>query len=116
MTGVEQDNKSMKIKLDKCLVDIEGEKMFKDSIVDGKRVVSKNEFQLKDVCVNALMANVDEEKIDGNEKMKRYLLATKIQKANELDLKSEEIVKLKEQIGKVYGTMIVGQAYQMLEK
>lgn len=106
----------MKVKLNQCLLKIDGEKLYKEIMEGGKLVETKNEFQLKDVCINALMANIEGDKIDGLEKMKRYLLATKIQKANELDLKSEEIVKLKELIGKVYGVLIVGQAYEMLEK
>jgi len=105
----------MKIKLNQALLKMDGEKMFKEELKDNKMVETKNEFQLKDACVNSLMANVEKEEIDGVEKMKRYLLATKIQKANELDLKSEEITKLKEIIGKAYGVMIVGQAYEMLE-
>jgi len=48
--------------------------------------------------------------------MRRYLLATKIQKANELDLKSEEIVLLKKVIGEMYGVLVVGQSFEMLEQ
>ena len=106
----------MKIRFDKPLLKLDGEKMFKERVEDGKYVETKDEFRLRDVCVNALMMNIEEEKIDGTEKMKRYLLATKIQKANELDLKSEEVAKIKELVGKVYGVLIVGQAYEMLEK
>ncbi len=110
-----QDDKVMKIKLNQALVKMDGEKMFKEEAINGKMIETKNEFQLKDVCVNSLLANVEKEEIDGVEKMNRYLLATKIQKANELDLKSEEIAKLKKVIGRIYGVLIVGQAFEMLE-
>lgn len=106
----------MKIKLNKTLLKLDGEKMFKEVIENGKYIETKDEFQLKDVCVNSLMAQIEEEKIDGTEKVKRYLLAMKIQKANELELKSEEIAKLKKLIGSVYGVLVVGQAYEMLER
>lgn len=104
----------MKIKVNQPLKTIKGEEIKNEKIENGKVVESKESFLLKDACVNALLAN-DDEKIEGTEKMKRYLLASKIQQANELDLKSEEIVKLKEAVGKAYGALIVGQVYQLLE-
>jgi hypothetical protein len=99
----------MKVEVNQPLKDLEGKVINKDT-------EKKIEFQLKDACVNALMAEIEGEKIDGNEKVSRYLLATKIQKANELDLKSEEIAKIKDLIGKVYGVLVVGQCFEMLEK
>lgn len=108
----------MKIRFDKALQKLDGETMKKEIFDEEKKkwVDTKDDFQLRDVCVCALMANIEEEKIDGMEKAKRYLLAMKIQKANELDLKSEQVAKLKELIGKVYGVLIVGQCYELLEK
>lgn len=109
----------MKINFNTPLKDLEGEVLKRETTEGNKIIKTKNDFRLRDVCVNALLANIDNEsenKIDGTEKMKRYLLATKIQKANKLDLKAEEITKLKELIGKVYGTLIVGEAFTLLEK
>jgi len=105
----------MKIKLTQSLKNIDGKELHKEIVENGKVVELKALFQLKDVCVNALMTNT-EEKIEGQEKMRRYLLATKIQKANELDLKSEEIVLLKKVIGEMYGVLVVGQSFEMLEQ
>jgi len=105
----------MRIKVNQPLRKIDGEKIYKEILKDGKVVETKDEFLLKDACVNALLAN-DDKITEGVEKMKRYLLASKIQQAKELELKSEEIVMIKEAVGKNYGALIVGQVYQMLEK
>jgi len=96
----------MKVKLNQPLKELSGE-----VIKNGEKV-----FELKNACVEALMVNNPKEEIDGNEKMGRYLLAMKIEKANELDLKSEEIAKIKNLIGAVYGVLVVGQCFEMLEK
>ena len=75
----------------------------------------KTDLTLMNVACNALFANIEEEKIDGQEKLKRYELASKIIKNPKLDLMAEEIVKIKELTAKVYGTMVVGIVYKILE-
>ena len=82
--------------------------------------------RLKHICISALM-NPEIEmgpdlkpravQIDGNQKFDRWHLASKIYNANgivELDSK-EEITPLKDLIGKGYGPIIVGQAWDALE-
>ena len=75
----------------------------------------KTDLTLMNVACNALFANIEEEKIDGQEKLKRYELASKIIKNPKFDLMAEEIVKIKELTAKVYGTMVVGIVYKILE-
>lgn len=73
------------------------------------------ELSLSDVCVEALMAVDQKDPIDGMEKLKRYNLALDINKGKKDSLSAEEIVLLKELIGKYFTTIIVGQALPMLE-
>ena len=75
------------------------------------------DLTLKSVSVEALLATFsDEQSLSGEEKAKRYLLATRIYaNSEELDLTVEEIAKIKQLIGKGYGPLIVGQAWDMLE-
>ena len=74
------------------------------------------DLTLKVVSTEALLATFDDERaLSGEEKAKRYLLATRVYANEELDLTVEEIAKLKQLIGKGYGPLIVGQAWEMLE-
>ena len=51
----------------------------------------------------------------GEEKMEAWGLAKNIHDGAELNLTPEQIVKLKERIGKVYGAAVVGPVYQILD-
>ena len=53
--------------------------------------------------------------IGGEEKVKRYNLALDIYNGKKENLSSEEIVLLKELIGRYFSTIVVGQALKMLE-
>ena len=44
-----------------------------------------------------------------------YFLAKKVSEGGEIELKSEEISKIKEKIGKYMGALIVGQVWDALE-
>ena len=75
------------------------------------------DLTLKSVSVEALLATFsDEQSLLGEEKAKRYVLATRIYaNSEELDLTVEEIAKIKQLIGKGYGPLVVGQAWEILE-
>jgi len=73
-------------------------------------------FTLKTACFNVLGATIKgEENLSGKDKMKRFELAMKIKDSGEINLTSEEITLLKELIGKMYGTLIVGRCYEILD-
>ena len=77
----------------------------------------KEELTLKTVLLSALTATYrDEEKITAVDKIERYELALEVKKSTKLDLKSEQISKLKELVNKCYSSAVVaGQACLMLE-
>lgn len=76
----------------------------------------KDKTTLKDVVCGALLASFDDERnLPGEEKCKRYVLATRIYASDELDLKVEEISDIKKLIGKGFSVIVVGQAFEMLE-
>jgi hypothetical protein len=71
---------------------------------------------LSRVAATALIqAYADEANLDGETKVKRFALAMKVTGAKKLGLAAEEIAVLKERIGKAYGPLIVGRAYQLLD-
>ena len=83
-----------------------------DTLKDGE---SKKELSLRDVCVDSLLAVDKRETLDSEEKLKRYSLALGIFNGKKDSLSAEDIVLLKELIGKYYSTLIVGQALPMLD-
>jgi len=54
-------------------------------------------------------------KMDGEQKMRAYSLATEIMKYDEIDLKAEDIVFIKEGMEKIYSPLIFGQVCNILE-
>lgn len=76
----------------------------------------KNPFMLRKVLVESLLLTYnDEAHLPGEEKVKRYELAVKIQREDEPELKIEDIALVKKLVGKAYAPIIVGQAWSMLE-
>jgi len=72
---------------------------------------------LKDCTMNVLLSLFDDEsKIPGEERAKRYVLATRIYaNPEDIDLTVEEISQIKTLIGKGYSPLVVGQAWNLLE-
>ena len=71
---------------------------------------------LKSLTINALEGNFEDERnLLGEEKDKRGLLADKIFAGGEIDVTPEEIVLIKQLIGKAFPTLLVTRAYQLLD-
>lgn len=72
---------------------------------------------LKTICINSLLASDREsEQESGEKKYERYLLAQKIHAGKEEDFKAEDIALIKKLVGKIYIPLVVGRAYQLLDK
>lgn len=98
----------MEVFLDKGLKDLNDNEIFG---------VNQQAATLKGLSIDALCATFkDEEKLSGEDKLKRYELALKIKNSSEpATLSAEEVTLIKKLISKAYGTIIVGQAWTMLE-
>lgn len=83
--------------------------------IDGKSL--NPPATLKDAVVNALLSLLDDERhIPGEEKAKRWILATRIYSNPEnVELTVEEVAMIKSLVGKAYPPLIVGQAWKILE-
>jgi len=68
---------------------------------------------LKDVCISALLA--PDQKETDKEKYSDYELFQKIRDVKEVDLKTNEIVRIKKKIGLIYPALVLGQAWDLLE-
>lgn len=95
----------MKVNFGATMKDMDGS----DVIENGKPVT------LAAIGVVSLLANFDKENPAVEEKLARYRIAHKIKDGGIVDLTVEELSVVKAMVGKVYGTMIVGQAFQLLE-
>ena len=104
----------MKLDLNQTIIDTDG------------RIVVMEEgipFLLKDAIKRALVANYAYEMsserslgLSGEDKFKRWELATQVSKADEsIEIKAEDIVLIKSLIGKFFGPVIVGPVWNMLE-
>lgn len=73
-------------------------------------------LKMKTSVVNSLLGFFpDEQNLTGEEKVKRYELASKIYAGGDIDLKPEEIVLIKKLVGKGAPTLVVGQVYKLLD-
>ena len=80
------------------------------SVVEGKP------FTLRLACTSALIAQFRDDQIKGEEHLRRWRLANKIYDNDEVDLKSEDKVLIKELVAKQRGSLVVGQVWELLEK
>lgn len=94
-------------------------KNFDTILTNLENVSLKNEDQeitLKTVCINVLSADFPEERIEAEEKFKRWLLAKKIYSGGEIDVTPEEIALIKKLLGKAYPPLLVGPAWEYLNQ
>ncbi len=80
------------------------------------KLPKKEPLTMKIVCTNSLLTQTqDDQNINGNEKAKRFELAMRVYTEKEIDLDIDELKMIKDLIGKIYGPLVVGRAYQILD-
>lgn len=97
----------MKVNVDTILKNFEGKELKLSPETEELATV-------KVICTNALLAQY-REPLEGKESFMRYELAKKINSGGIVDLKAEEITKIKELLPKLYSPLIVGLVYDILE-
>ena len=94
--------------------------------MDDEEIQSTNEdglietLRLGDVCINALMATLQDDNADGVQKLKRFNLAKKIKgKVGEnyqlIHINSKSKTLILDMAAKVYSSMIYGRMHEALE-
>jgi len=80
-------------------------------------LISSKIFTLRTAAIRAILAGFPGEgEVKGEEKLRRYDLASRIRAEDEMDLASEDISFLKERIAKMWpGSLIPGQAWKLLD-
>jgi hypothetical protein len=67
------------------------------------------------IAVSALLHNhAGDDRADGSEKFQRFELASKLYQKGEVEVSDEETSRIKNLIGKMYATRIVGPAFMAL--
>ena len=84
--------------------------------LDGEALMENDKpITLRPICINALMATMETDRgMSGEDKVKLWALAGKIQKEDRLALVAEDVALLKKRIGASYGPAIVGPAFLLL--
>ena len=99
----------MKLDLNAAITNLEGVPM-----TDEKNVVATVRASL---CNALLAVYADEERVSGEEKLKRWKFAQKLYTAKDtVEIKAEEIVLLKTLVAKAYTPMVSGQLWELLDK
>ena len=70
---------------------------------------------LRAACCEALTGAYPDEKLSGEEKVRRFELARLLHAEDEPDVCVEDIALVKQLIGKGYGPMVVGPAWSLLD-
>lgn len=97
----------MKFDLSKEVVNYKGEAI---KNADGKVVI------LKESILSALLSIDTRKEVPGEEKYNLYKLAAKCDVDELVELKAEEVSKIKDLVGKVYSPVAVGAIWEMMEK
>ena len=108
----------MKIDFSILLVTLSGEPLTKSLSEDEQdEKKEKIQYTLGLACSNALVAFLEQDRQkDGAYKFSCWQLASRISKAKEpIDITAEEIVLIKDRVGRMYGAMGVGPVYELLE-
>jgi len=99
----------MEMDVTQVLVNMEGENITRTV---GEEVM---DLTLRRILVQALLEEPGQEKIKGEEKLDRYLLAQKIQTEDNPDFSLEQRSRMKTMVSNTFTPIVVGQVWIMLD-
>ena len=99
------------------LTDIFGEPLVEKIIPESSTTPEKRiAWTVKSAIIAALMASAPDTKESGDEKFKKWLLASKVQKRKQsIVFSAEEIVQIKAAAGTIFPTILIGALYIILD-
>lgn len=116
---LEGDNllETIKVKDEKGkIVDAQAVKAFDNGNLEVKILQKEIPVTLKKLCIRALHALRQDEKIDGNEKERRGALARELYEAkNGIELDRDDVKLIKELIGRDGSPMVIHQAWKIID-
>jgi hypothetical protein len=105
----------MLVNFDVPLTDYDGEVIKTEKMVHGK--LETVDLTLKLASLTALSAMLEKDKeMDGETKFKNYKIGLKIsENSNKCELTTTEVANIKARLALVYGPIVVGRAWTLLE-
>lgn len=103
----------MKMDFSTVLVSLEGKPIKESDAPDSKDVT------LGFIAVQALLGTMKgDDALGGEDKLKLYQIAEKVadsrDKKKQIDIGVEDVAKIKERVGKMFGTAIVGPVFKLI--
>jgi|GEM_PF-3242949 len=96
----------MKINLDRAILDPRG-----NPVRDGE-----GNLTLGTVVMTAMFAQIpDDQNVSSDQKIKFYKLAMSASKGGVAPFTTEELSMVKQRVGRVYGALVVGRVYEIIE-
>jgi hypothetical protein len=91
--------------------------------INGDPIISDDGevLQLGDVCINALLSSLQDDKSDGTQKLKRFNLAQKLKSSSVEDdyhtlrLNSKNKTMIMDMAAKAFGVLVYGRMHEALE-
>ena len=99
----------MKIDVTNPLLDLDDRPI----VLDSTESATPGPLTARRAIINALM--LADPKLDGTEKLGRYLLAALINKKDEVDLTNEQVTLIKAEVARCYGPLVVGRIYELVD-
>jgi hypothetical protein len=101
----------VKVDFDAVIKDMDGV-----PIPDARRTEGEPRvLTLKAVCVNGLLATETDKNVSGQEKLRRFNLAQRVNAGGEQNLSAEDVTLIKDRVGAFYVTLVVGRAFALLD-
>jgi len=108
----------MRIDFDRALTTLDGEalKYAVEACSACGRPREERSRTLRNACVDGLMATSPQDQaITGEEKVRRYQLAVRIHEGGVVEVSPEDVVLVRERVALLFGSIVVGQVWPMLE-
>ncbi len=101
----------MKLNFDQVITDLKGKSIpYKET-----KESAEIDLTLKQVALTALLNDAPEERLTGEQRFNLGRLAQKIEAGGEVELKVDQIAKIKDRIGKIWNTMVVLRAWSLID-
>lgn len=85
-----------------------------DNVTNADGTITKKPILVKEICRNAVLAA--DEKRNGEEQLKRYRLARRIDAGGIVEVTAEELVMIKSAVAANYTTIVTGFIHERLEQ
>lgn len=95
------------------ITDLNGKEITEAAQVDGQAIVRP--INVRSIVVNALLARGRNEELSGEEQIRRYKLAKRVNAGGMVEINAGEVTLIKKQVAANYTPLVVGFIDELLE-